>query len=406
MKILIVNQPLNNRGDESAHKALIRKLIAEIPNASIEVLWVGEDDSTIAEMMVKDQSVTYTNLPKPCLWNLLTGTTLHYKLYVLWAILPFLKPLFSIYKKADLVLCAPGGMCMGGFQNWCHLFFLQVAKYLGKKVAYYGRSIGPFPTDTPAKKRFKEISLDLLNYFSFISIRDMESEKLLSKLGIKCIPTVDTAFLDDTIEYLPKEVENIINPFYCVFVPNSLLWHPFFKGKLSEKQTFDFYSAILSAIQSRYNGITIVMLPQTYNYGSGADDINFFKKFAQFTKDKSIIVMSDKYSSDVQQAIIKGAEFVCGARYHSVVFSINQHRPFIALSYEHKIKGLLENLNCLNRMIDISDYSLLLEDKEIIKKKVLDILKMDDNISCPTVLAKKISNNCFNELKQFILKLC
>ena len=39
MNILIVNQPLNNRGDESAHKALTRALLQKIPDAKISVLW-------------------------------------------------------------------------------------------------------------------------------------------------------------------------------------------------------------------------------------------------------------------------------------------------------------------------------------------------------------------------------
>lgn len=31
----MVNQPLNNRGDESAHKALVRRLAKEYPNYEI-----------------------------------------------------------------------------------------------------------------------------------------------------------------------------------------------------------------------------------------------------------------------------------------------------------------------------------------------------------------------------------
>lgn len=54
----------------------------------------------------------------------------------------------ELYKESDVVLCAPGGICMGGFQNWWHLFMLQLAKYIGKPLVYYGRSFGPFPVVT------------------------------------------------------------------------------------------------------------------------------------------------------------------------------------------------------------------------------------------------------------------
>ena len=35
MNILIINQPLNNRGDESAHKGLVRAIVKNIPEAEI-----------------------------------------------------------------------------------------------------------------------------------------------------------------------------------------------------------------------------------------------------------------------------------------------------------------------------------------------------------------------------------
>lgn len=39
MKIAVVNQPLGNRGDEAAHKALIRSLIKRFPDAQIDVVF-------------------------------------------------------------------------------------------------------------------------------------------------------------------------------------------------------------------------------------------------------------------------------------------------------------------------------------------------------------------------------
>ena len=38
-----------------------------------------------------------------------------------------------------------------------------------------------------------------------------------------------------------------------------------------------------------------------------------------------------------------------------VVFAINQNIPFIALSYEHKIHGLLSSLDKLDCMVDITN---------------------------------------------------
>ena len=62
MKILIVNQPLNNRGDESAHKALVRTMLSEMPTVSITVLWVGANPDSIRQFAVTDERVKYVNL--------------------------------------------------------------------------------------------------------------------------------------------------------------------------------------------------------------------------------------------------------------------------------------------------------------------------------------------------------
>ena len=70
---------------------------------------------------------------------------------------------------------------------------------------------------------------------------------------------------------------------------------------------------------------------------------------------KNIIVIDENQSSDVQQEIIKKSCLVIGSRYHSVVFAINNEIPFVSLSYEHKMKGLLEVLDMTDRMVEIQD---------------------------------------------------
>ena len=47
MNILIVNQPLNNRGDESAHKGLVRRLSKQYPKGEINVLFVSANQDSV-----------------------------------------------------------------------------------------------------------------------------------------------------------------------------------------------------------------------------------------------------------------------------------------------------------------------------------------------------------------------
>lgn len=402
MNLLIINQPLNNRGDESAHKALIRSLKNKYPNCNILVLFIGENNDSVNQFDAKLPNVKYINLHRFKAFNRFAIWGLKYNCELLWKIHPTICKIINLYKKIDYVICAPGGICMGGFQNWMHVFMLKLAKLTNKPLIYYGRSFGPFPTNTKSNRIFKRLSLEMLNYISFLSIRDKKTEDLAKTLDLKYVSTVDTAFLDSPRIDLPSEISSqISNNDYMVFVPNSLIWHYQYKNKLSIKTVLDFYKGIVSEIIKKYPQINIVMLPQTFNYGSYlGDDINFFKDLKKEIHDSRIIILDDKYSSDIQQSIISKAKFVIGARYHSIVFAINNNVPFIALSYEHKIAGLLISLNKTDRMVDItglSDSNSLYIIGFI--KECLSKLEKDEKAQ---LKAKSIALTCFNKLSETI----
>lgn len=370
MKILIINQPLNNRGDEAAHKALLRALINHIPNIRIRVLFLGEYTDTIRQFDVNLDSVEYVCL-KPRKATCFMVPVLKNGFHFLWNLHPTTRKMIEIYKWADWVVCAPGGICMGGFQNWTHLFYLYLAKYVNKPLAYFGRSFGPFPVESKDNMRFKAISMELLNYFAFCSIRDKKTESIAIDLKVNYKTTLDTAFLESPIVDIPKEIrEQISTSKYVVFVPNALIWHYAYKNKTNYREVISFYNKMVDIIETKYCEHNIVLLPQTFNYlDKYANDVNFFRDLKKEANRKNIIVIDDIYSSDIQQSIIKNASCVIGARYHSVVFSINQCVPFVALSYEHKISGMLETLNKTDCMVDITK---AFDNKDSMEKCILD----------------------------------
>lgn len=405
MNILIINQPGFNRGDESAHKALIRSLINRIPNIKIKVLYTQSDIESIRQFSVSDSRVTYIQEPygiiKYAFFQRI-GMQKGYKFF--WRFHPTFIHFRKIYKWSDHVICAPGGICMGGFQNWQHLFYLELARFYNKSIVYYGRSFGPFPTKTKSNRVFKKISLNLLHYFSFLSIRDSKTELLAKKLNIPYISTVDTAFLDSPSVKIPYELSMLIgNKPYMVFVPNYLLWHYAYKGRIKHETIIKFYSRVIDEIFKATPDLNIVMLPQLF---CGTEyiysDVEFFRDIAETKNDQRIIVIPDCYSSDIQQTIVNKAKYVIGGRYHSIVFAINQCVPCIALSYEHKISGLLETLGKTEWCVD---FSKALDTKEN-QIKCLEQIRLlipklkQDNIV--TLNAKDIANTCMNKLLEFL----
>lgn len=401
----MISQPLNNRGDESAHKGLIRKLMSAKPNMIIKVVWVGSNQDCIDQFNVHLPNVEYINLKGFKGFTRFSNMVAKNNCYWLNILFSTCRQLLKLYKESDAILCAPGGINLGGFQNWNHVYLLNLAKITNKPLYYYGRSIGPFPTATPDNVKFKKAAIDILQYMNFVSLRDKKSEIEAVNLGItKAVKTLDSAFLDSPKVKIPSAIlEKIGNLPYMVFVPNILIWHYAYKKRIKLETVHNFYCKIIDYITKALPDCNIVMLPQTFNYGNELrDDIHLFNDIAALKQDPRIIVIPDRYSSDIQQTIIRGAKCLIGARYHSVVFSVNQAIPFIALSYEHKITGLLETLEKTDCMVDISKS---FDSEENMEKTLQNIAKKLTNIKADTEArdkAKAIANNCFKQFLQMI----
>ena len=122
MNILIINQPLNNRGDESAHKGLVRALVNAIPDCNIRVLFRTKCHDSIDQYNIFHKNVKYINIKHYIGDSFIARYALKHRKYGLWNLHPTSRMELSNFKWADWVICAPGGICMGGFQNWNHLF--------------------------------------------------------------------------------------------------------------------------------------------------------------------------------------------------------------------------------------------------------------------------------------------
>lgn len=405
MKFVIINQPLNNRGDESAHRGLVNRLLKEFPECNIEILFVGCNQNSVDQFTVKDKRTKYTNVKsRKAFYKLAINYGFKQRIKPFINIHPTSREIIRIIKSADVVVCAPGGICMGGFQNWDHLFMLHMAKRLHKPIAYYGRSFGPFPTTTADNRRFKSLSQEILDYMQFIAIRDTKTEEIAKSMNIDYKYTVDSAFLRSAKVDIPQAITDIIKGNkYFVFVPNLLIWHYAYKGRITKETVLDYFSRILDVACKQYPEHKIIMLPQTFNYNTyTGDDIHFFNDLAAYVKKENLHVIPDTYSSDIQQTIISGAEFMIGARYHSVVFALNNNTPFVALSYEHKISGLLDRLGKTDCMIDITK---ALDSEENIETSIKEFEAVFSNIKKDEKVmneARHIASACMEEFKRWI----
>ena len=408
MKILLINQPYNDRGDESAHRALVRTMLKNIPNVQIKVPFNFLSKASLNEMREVSPQIEYINIPRWCFlkgYYKVVKLSMYLNIHHLLMIFPSYWKIRKLYKWADLVVCAPGGICMGLYQNWNHLTYLYYALFLKKELAYYGRSIGPFPTETFSNRLFRKMSIKMLEHFIFTSLRDDRSMKIAHELGFfKVTSVVDTDFLDSPQVQIPNEVKTQLgHKSYFTFVPNLLIWHPAFQN-LSRELLIDFYSEMLDVLFRVFPESNAVLLPQIYCSREDRNDYSFFVEIAQRSGDERIIVVSDKYGCDIQQAIIAKSLLMVGARYHSIVYAINQGVPFVSLSYEHKMSGMLDTLGK-------SEYTVSIEhvlDTEEGRSTVIKQLEEKARMASPDIVvrekAKQIAMNGFEEFMRRCIK--
>lgn len=410
MNILIVEQPVNNRGDESAHRAFVEKLSQTYPDANIKILFFEKLPIEVDEMRVERNNVEYVNIPvrhKTFAPHRMIKMFMMFNASFLLGTLPIIRKIKKLYKEADYIVCAPGGIDMGGFQNWVHIALLELAKKMNKKVIYFARSIGPFPTSTMFNRLFKRKSIELLSYFSFISLRDKKSQELAASLGISFVPTIDSAFLHYSREEIPQSFKDALegSP-YMVLVPNSLAWHHSFR-QYTQQDFFEFWLKLTNTLLNKYPELKIAMLPQTVSYGYAASLDDGYKYFCRIkdasSEPRRVIVLEEKYGSNIQQNIISQAAFLIGARYHSIIFSINQNTPFVSLCYEHKMKGV-------TGMLGFGDIDLLTLfngenlTEERINNFIKEIMKASLNAEQDikgTEKARIIASNGFDKLIEF-----
>lgn len=405
MNILIINQPTKNRGDEAAHKAFIRTLLRET-NHSYTILFVDENESVIEQMMVHDSRVQYVNERT----FISKGKTFVVKLALIMNVisLVLLHPAFRIInkyiKKADYVVCAPGGISLGAFHNWEHLCSLLLAQKK-KRTAYFSRSFGPFSAKNRLERVYNKYSYRALQSFGYLSVRDQKTMDLAEQMNIKYVRSIDSVFLDSELHAdVPAELSKSLGENYCVVVPNSLVWHPSYP--IENRSAIDgLYYQIFDYVHRSYPSLTIVLLPQLFGQGKKGD-YNYFLSLTESKNkgDAKIIVVNDSFNSEIQQRIISKAKFVIGARYHSIVFSLNNMVPFVALSYEHKIAGLLSLLNMSNRLIDITSLSSQNSRIENLEEKMQFILSMGLPPVESIELARKIAKTSLLKLSESIKK--
>ena len=118
MKILLLNQPVYNRGDEAAHRSLIRTINNSIPNALITIVLENIKEGTIEQIRVDNPNNTYININTDIGYRKSRIFSICSNLMIVSFLIRSNRVLANYIKESDIVICAPGG-------NGIHLYALN-----------------------------------------------------------------------------------------------------------------------------------------------------------------------------------------------------------------------------------------------------------------------------------------
>ncbi|HSW65813.1 MAG TPA: polysaccharide pyruvyl transferase family protein [Bacillota bacterium] len=265
---------------------------------------------------------------------------------------------------ADIVVPVGGGYLkankggMAGMMDlWLVLQPIYLAHLLGKPVIMYSQSIGPFET----KPQFY-FAARVLKKCRQINLRENKSFKLLRAIGVPervLQLTADAAFLLEKREFvncLPPTVRERLNDVGRPLVGiTARAWLKEQGQTLYEEQ---FAQAIDTIIET--HGATVVLIPQVVAADLGDDDRTIQNRIYSKLQHKDRVVnIEDELSFKELKALYGQLDYLIGTRFHSVIFSLTEHVPAIAIEYEHKTSGIMFDLGLEKWVVPIDQVSAL-----------------------------------------------
>lgn len=256
-----------------------------------------------------------------------------------------LRSVCKIYDESDLILPVGGGYLrsqkkgLGSLLNvsqLLHPYF--IAKLLSKPTILYTQSIGPFASK-PEKWLVKRVLNACVNA---AIIREEVSMGLLKQIGVT-IPlhrSVDSgfAFNPRTNYDLRKKIG--AKQGQLIFGMTARQW-------LSSEKQAKYESSLTKTIDyiiAKYDA-KVVLIPQVTAEFHNDDDRVVHSRIASMVKQPgNAIALNDKLSHSEIKAAYDSLDYLIGTRFHSVIFALTSRVPALAIEYEHKTGGIMNDL--------------------------------------------------------------
>lgn len=247
--------------------------------------------------------------------------------------------------NADMQVCIGGGYLRAkddlSSTVILLLLFHQVwlAKALHKPVYLYAQSFGPYPRSLQQRiARFGLKRADL------ILVRESKSLAALEDIGISgdtVLQVPDSAFAfapehSTRIDaFLPKKRSGT---YYVGITVRSWL-------ETSGQQAYEAAMAACIDRLQQLSNIEVIVIPQVTSTLQHDDDRAVGKRLARLLTRSDRVVFIDRRLSHYDIKAVYGClDYLIGTRFHSVIFALTAYVPAIAIEYEHKTSGIMNDL--------------------------------------------------------------
>ncbi|AZO94085.1 polysaccharide pyruvyl transferase CsaB [Halocella sp. SP3-1] len=245
------------------------------------------------------------------------------------------REVFKEIKSCDLFISG-GGSLLQDVTGWKSIPFylgqLMLASLLGKKTMLFGQGIGPIKS-----KLYRQLAALIIKKVDLVTVRDEESRDFLIGLGLK---GKDIAVTADPVFYLSPGDNKQIQGRELLAEEGIKADSKLIGISVRPWAGEGYLKEIAKAVKelSAVNDGEVLIIPMHPAY-----DLTVSEKLLELL-DGQVNILSGDYTPLEMIAIFGELDFLLGVRLHSLIFSLIQGIPFVAISYDPKVDSLLKSL--------------------------------------------------------------
>lgn len=377
--VLIVNQHGENRGDESAMRAMINSFEKKFGKVKFTVIAQFRDKNLDIKF---NQNVKILHMIMPihhAIGMVIYSLCKYFRVEPTALLSSQTKEIIRSYESATIVISAPGGPYFGDIyinHEIVHWFYIWLSFLHQKQVFLYAPSAGPFKN-----KLMNLIRKYFYRKFSSICIREEISKTYLQELlghDIKIHLTADSA-LQESIE--PYQRSGYFTGSKAACANKFLVSLSAIEYKYPGKKN-------VGACQRHYDQIIVQCLrhieterdchflffPQLY--GHVHSDVPYLQKLGEsLPSTSSWEIIDPVYDSDMQRRLLGMTDLCIASRYHPQIFAASSGTPGICIYYEHKALAFMDSLGLKDFAFDINQL-----DFDTIRQRIDEAIDRHDEL--------------------------